>query len=220
MPGKLVHSGNNFDTYPVRGETIAAWVPLVLALIGTTICILMAQSLLDQKEAGSPPINEFSIVDPVTTNEIEDKDDENEPVDSPIEPEKFGTRKTVDCPPLFFFTFPTDSIIPNAHHLLPQINRLNHWLLQYPDKTIFIEGHTDSSGTEEYNLLLSYRRAKAVEKILIDAGISKHHLVTRALGEQEPLEDHPAQSEKNRRASIRIMDLEECINTLINGESS
>ena len=81
-------------------------------------------------------------------------------------------------------------------------------------------GHTDASGTEEYNLLLSHRRAKAVEKILIDAGISKHHLVTRALGEQEPLENLPVQSEKNRRASIRIMDLEECINPLISGDSN
>lgn len=112
MPGKLVHSGNNFDTYPVRGETIAAWVPLVLALIGTTICILMAQSLLDQKEAESPPINEFSIVDPVTTNEIEDKDDESEPADSPIEPEKFGARKTVDCPPSFSSPFPQTALSP------------------------------------------------------------------------------------------------------------
>lgn len=216
MSGKLIHSSNDLDTCPVKGETITVWVPLILASLGTIICILIALSSPDQQDANPPLINEFSEASPVTSH----KNIENEPVNDTAEPGKFEIRKTSDCPPLFYFSFAKDSNIPNTHDASAQINRLNHWLTQNPDKTIFIEGHTDSSGTEEYNLLLSYRRAKAVERILIDAGISKHHLVTRALGEQEPLENYPSLSEKNRRASIRIMDLEECINSLIDGESN
>ncbi len=215
MSGKLVDSSSVSETYPVKGEVIALWVPLSLALIGTIISILIAQSLLSQNEIKPSAINEFSVSDPVKINEVS-----NIPASIPTASGKFEPKKTIDCPPLFFFSFSKDSVKPRPHNLLPKIKRLNHWLQQHPDKKIFIEGHTDSSGREEYNLLLSYHRAKAAEKILTETGISKNHIITRALGEQEPLQDHPSQSEKNRRASIRVDGLQECINPLINGESN
>ena len=124
------------------------------------------------------------------------------------------------CPVLFFFTFPKSSETPDFHTLIPQIKRLDSWLGQHPYKKVIIEGHADASGSEEYNLLLSYRRAKAAEKILIEAGISKKQLLTRAFGEQAPLQGQSALSGKNRRASIRVEALQECINSLINGNSN
>ena len=123
-----------------------------------------------------------------------------------------------NCPSKIFFTFSRDSAAPDNQGSSSKIQQLTFWVKQHSDTKIFIEGHTDSFGPEEYNLLLSYRRAKAIEKILIDAGISKKQLITRALGEQEPLQDQPSQSKYNRRVSVRIEATQNCINSLNNGD--
>ena len=215
MPEDVADSGNTFETYPVKGEAITLWVPLSLALIGTIIIILITQSLLIQMEIKPPAINEFSSADPSANN----TDRKSISAGTPTGVDEIEATKTVNCPPLFFFTFSKDSATLKNHNLIPQITRLNNWLQKNPDNKVIIEGHTDSSGREEYNLLLSYRRAKAAEKILVESGISHNRLVTRALGEQEPLQDQPARSEKNRRASVRVDALETCIHSLINEES-
>ena len=123
-----------------------------------------------------------------------------------------------NCPSNFFFTFSRGSAAPDKQDSWSKIQQLTLWVKQHSDTKIFIEGHTDSFGPEEYNLLLSYRRAKAIEKILIDAGISKKQLITRALGEQEPLQDQSSQSKYNRRVSVRIEGTHNCINSLNNGD--
>ncbi len=125
-----------------------------------------------------------------------------------------------ECPSDFFFTFPRSGEIPNDQGLSSEILLLTLWVKQHSDTKIFIEGHSDSVGPEEYNLLLSYRRAKAAEKILIDSGIPKNQLITRALGEQQPLHNLPLYSRQNRRVSIRIEDNTNCINSSINGDSN
>lgn len=123
-----------------------------------------------------------------------------------------------NCPALFFIAFPIGSEIPQSQNISPKIRRLRSWLRQHPDKKVIIEGHTDSYGPEEYNLLLSYRRAKAAEKILLKGGLAKKQLLVRALGEEQPVPGLPAKSRKNRVASIKVENLEECINNLINGD--
>jgi len=123
-----------------------------------------------------------------------------------------------DCPALFFISFPIGSETPSMQHLSPKIRRLKHWLWQHPDKKVIIEGHTDSYGPEEFNLLLSYRRAKAAEGILLEAGIPGNQLLVRALGEEEPVPGLPAKSRKNRVASIRVETPQGCINNFINGD--
>ncbi len=123
-----------------------------------------------------------------------------------------------DCPALFFIAFPIGSETPLTQNLYPKIKRLRSWLRQHPDKKVLVEGHTDSYGPEEFNLLLSYRRAKAAEKILLEAGIAGKQLLVRALGEEEPVPGLSAKSRKNRVASIRVEAPRQCINNLINGD--
>ncbi len=209
---------DTFEIHPVKGETTTLWIPLGLALIGTIISIITAQSIVPQDKMKPPKFDGLTHqplpVAPVAIDS--ESDSESHPDSTPAAPEKNESRKIADCPPLFFFNFTKDSATPKAHDLTPQIKRFNNWLQQHPQTKIFIEGHTDSSGKAEYNLLLSYRRAKAVEKILIEAGIPEKQITARALGEQEPLQDYSAESEKNRRASVRVEALQECINPLIN----
>ena len=50
-----------------------------------------------------------------------------------------------------------------------QVARLADAVRQMPDRNLLIEGHTDSTGTDAYNLDLSQRRASAVESLLIVA---------------------------------------------------
>ena len=70
---------------------------------------------------------------------------------------------------------------------------------------IQIQGHCDERGTEEYNLELGDRRARAVKEYLSSLGISDKRLITISFGEAMPFEtehDETAWS-KNRRAHFQ-----------------
>ena len=67
-----------------------------------------------------------------------------------------------------------------------QVARLADALRQMPDRNVLIEGHTDSSGSDAYNLELSQRRANAVEDLLIVQGVDPTRVLTRGYGEQYP----------------------------------
>jgi outer membrane protein OmpA-like peptidoglycan-associated protein len=80
-------------------------------------------------------------------------------------------------------------------------------LNKYPDTDILIEGHTDSSGPEDYNLTLSEKRAKAVASYLASLGVDPRRFTTVGYGELQPIADNdtPEGRQKNRRVDIAIM---------------
>jgi outer membrane protein OmpA-like peptidoglycan-associated protein len=88
------------------------------------------------------------------------------------------------------------------------IQRLAEFLNDYPERRIMIEGHTDSTGTDEYNRQLSERRANAVRDALLDRGISVNRIVSRGFGELYPVasNDDAAGRQLNRRVEIVISD--------------
>jgi outer membrane protein OmpA-like peptidoglycan-associated protein len=71
---------------------------------------------------------------------------------------------------------------------------------------IVVTGHTDTSGSAEYNEGLSMRRADSVRQALVDLGISADQITTRALGETSPLvpTGDGVREPQNRRAEIDI----------------
>jgi outer membrane protein OmpA-like peptidoglycan-associated protein len=79
-------------------------------------------------------------------------------------------------------------------------------MLQYPDTLIRVEGHTDSTGTEEYNMDLSARRADSVKNLIVQKGIAPVRLETMAFGESSPVatNDTEAGRQMNRRVEIKI----------------
>jgi OOP family OmpA-OmpF porin len=83
-------------------------------------------------------------------------------------------------------------------------------LLAYPLPTeISIEGHTDSIGTDEYNLGLSQRRADAVRDYLVASGISPDMIVsTIGVGKANPIASNDTEEgrSRNRRVEIIIND--------------
>jgi peptidoglycan-associated lipoprotein len=76
------------------------------------------------------------------------------------------------------------------------------WLIKNKNINVLIEGHCDERGTNEYNLALGERRAKAVRDYLSSLGISSKRMSFVTYGEEKPLcaEQNEACRQKNRRA--------------------
>ncbi len=82
------------------------------------------------------------------------------------------------------------------------------WLKKFPSVKVLIEGHCDERGTEEYNLALGERRAKATFDYLVSLGISPDRMKIISYGKSQPLD--PGHNEeawaKNRRAQFTIIE--------------
>lgn len=74
---------------------------------------------------------------------------------------------------------------------------------QLSTSNFLVEGHTDASGTADYNLSLSDRRAKAVVRYLSERGVDAAKLVPRGLGQTKPLSADKFSAD-NRRVETRL----------------
>ena len=90
--------------------------------------------------------------------------------------------------------------------LYGELDRIASGLVQYPQTVIRIEGHTDSVGSEAYNMDLSRRRAEAVKNLLVQRGVADSRLEVVAFGESLPVatNDTEAGRQKNRRVELKI----------------
>lgn len=81
------------------------------------------------------------------------------------------------------------------------------WLHKNPGARLLIEGHCDERGTNEYNLALGDRRAKAVMDYLSALGIAAKRIETISYGEENPLCSLQTEEcwSKNRRAHFVIL---------------
>lgn len=86
------------------------------------------------------------------------------------------------------------------------LDKLVAILNKYPNTNIEIQGHTDSRGTDEYNMGLSLRRANAVRDYLLSQGIAGTRMTTRGFGESAPAysNDTPEGMAQNRRVEFLI----------------
>src|SRR5262245_15805261 len=75
------------------------------------------------------------------------------------------------------------------------------WLSSNPDQLVLIEGHCDARGTNEYNLALGERRAKAAMQYLVSKGVAANRITTISYGKERPVctEKTAACYAKNRR---------------------
>lgn len=78
---------------------------------------------------------------------------------------------------------------------------------KYPDSKVSVEGHTDSRGTDKYNLKLSQRRADAVKKYLVDKGEKGDRITAVGKGEAYPIADNKTDKGRfeNRRVEVLII---------------
>jgi outer membrane protein OmpA-like peptidoglycan-associated protein len=89
------------------------------------------------------------------------------------------------------------------------LNKLAAFLREYPDRTVYVEGHTDSVGSAESNHLLSQRRADSVTSYLIGQGIAPNRLTSKGLGEGSPVasNDTATGRQQNRRVEVIISNV-------------
>ncbi|NLU37281.1 MAG: OmpA family protein [Bacteroidales bacterium] len=104
-----------------------------------------------------------------------------------------------------FFIFDTDQLIDES---LGELNQLLTTLINNPRMKIEIAGHTDSKGSDDYNLNLSERRAKAVVNYLISKGISAKRLTSKGYGETKPIANNDTEEgqQKNRRVEFEVLE--------------
>ena len=77
-----------------------------------------------------------------------------------------------------------------------------------PGLVIEIGGHTDNQGIENYNLVLSAKRANAVVQSLVEMGIPSARLKSKGYGFSVPVADNSTDEgrAKNRRSELRILE--------------
>ncbi len=88
------------------------------------------------------------------------------------------------------------------------LDRVSAFLAKEQGYQVLIEGHTDSRGSDEYNLSLSERRAEAVRTALVTRGVGAERVVARGLGESYPVasNDDSAGQQQNRRVELIFSD--------------
>ncbi|MGQ0697402.1 MAG: thrombospondin type 3 repeat-containing protein [Panacagrimonas sp.] len=103
------------------------------------------------------------------------------------------------------FEFDSDRLTKPAELIL---NDVAETLAAYPNVNVEVQGHTDSLGTDAYNLGLSERRSNSVKRYLVGRGAKGENLRPVGYGETAPIADNgnPAGQEENRRVEFRVVD--------------
>jgi len=101
------------------------------------------------------------------------------------------------------FDFDSANLKPGARE---KVARIAGILGSHPDLKIQVEGHTDSVGSEEYNLRLSERRADAVRAGLVQQGVNRDVVGTAGFGKSKPVATNgtAAGRQQNRRVEIVV----------------
>jgi outer membrane protein OmpA-like peptidoglycan-associated protein len=87
------------------------------------------------------------------------------------------------------------------------LDRIAKVFNEYPETIILVEGHTDNTGTIQYNIDLSKHRATTVSDYLISRGVAKDRFDIKWYGEDQPKypNDTDANRKLNRRVEVGIM---------------
>ncbi len=106
-------------------------------------------------------------------------------------------------------TFETDqyNIRPQFHDVLDAVAKV---LVEYKETAVNIEGHTDSTGSDQYNQLLSERRAGSVRDYLAARKVDFKRLTAVGYGSRMPVATNStaAGREQNRRVEINLVPLQ------------
>lgn len=102
------------------------------------------------------------------------------------------------------FEFNSDRLTANARDIL---NRAADALKGQTDLNVELAGHTDSVGSDSYNLKLSQERADAVREFLIELGVDPAQMKAVGYGETQPVRSNDTEEgrERNRRVEFNVI---------------
>ena len=100
----------------------------------------------------------------------------------------------------------SSSISPNFNPVLQDVAKVVN---NYEKTVLMIKGHTDDTGSEQYNQSLSERRAGAVKNLLINYSVNPTRITTVGMGEYAPKvpNNSAANRSMNRRVEMEIQPL-------------
>lgn len=108
-----------------------------------------------------------------------------------------------------YFAFDQSSVIDYYKEKMDSVSSV---LMQNPGYSVEVQGHTDDKGSDEYNVKLSQKRADEAKDYLISKGVAKERVITKAMGETQPIvpnekdgEDDPEARAQNRRVEFKII---------------
>ena len=103
-----------------------------------------------------------------------------------------------------YFDFDKYDVKPEYREMLRQKAEL---MRQYPSIRVRIEGNCDARGTQEYNLALGERRARAAYEYLVMLGVNPDQMEMISFGKERPAVEGtgPAVWAKNRRDDFRVI---------------
>ena len=119
--------------------------------------------------------------------------------------ERVAQEIDYEFPDEVFFAFNSADLSPHAERALADLAgdiRASH-----PRWTVAIEGHTDTVGSQDYNVPLSQDRARAVADTLVRDGVNPDRILVRGLGERRlavPTGDN-VPDRRNRRVVVRLI---------------
>jgi outer membrane protein OmpA-like peptidoglycan-associated protein len=90
---------------------------------------------------------------------------------------------------------------------MPVLDSVAQVLSKYQDTRLTVTGHTDSTGTADYNYNLSNRRAQSVANYLATRGVDQNRLVTQGMGPDLPIASNTDESGRaqNRRVELQVV---------------
>lgn len=220
------------DLHRVAGEDVPAWLPTLLACLGMAFALAAASPnglpqlrrpaapraiVIDQEPARptmaepAPPSSSTiaeppaaPVAEPAPQAETDPSATERAALSS-AQPAPIETQ----CFPAIGIAFGRGSARPILSGTEKSLETLLLWMTQRKDAVLSVEGRADSTGSERQNLLLSFRRAKAVVKWLAGAGVPEGRMIARAAGANEA-KGASLNAAADRRAILRMEGVETC----------
>lgn len=117
-----------------------------------------------------------------------------------------GQAILVNLPEGVTFDVASSALQPGFRGTLDQISQS---LSQYPNSLIDVYGHTDSTGSDQYNQGLSEARARTVANYMTMQGVSGARIRSQGFGETMPIGDNNTDEgrRRNRRVEIKIVPI-------------
>jgi len=100
------------------------------------------------------------------------------------------------------FDFNKASLKPGAREKLAKVAGI---VLAYPGLNLALEGHTDSIGGDEYNMVLSEKRADAVREYLVAQGVSSNSVTAKGLGKSDPVATNATAEGRQRNRRVEMV---------------
>jgi len=117
---------------------------------------------------------------------------------------RMGENITLNMPGNVTFAHDSADLNPAFFDVLNSVARV---LDKYEKTVVEVAGHTDSTGSEEYNQRLSERRADSVARFLGSQGVMSQRIITVGMGEGRPVADNStaAGRQSNRRVELTLV---------------